>query len=76
MNDPRVDVIEDEPSEAAPPVEEKAAVAAGGGTETGESLEQYLREISRWQLLTPEGERLLAAVLKRFVTLERPPSDA
>ena len=60
MADPLVDVIEDEPSEATPLIEGKSAVATGGGTETGESLEQYLREISRWQLLSPEGERAIA----------------
>ncbi|MBI3450992.1 MAG: RNA polymerase sigma factor RpoD/SigA [Acidobacteria bacterium] len=37
----------------APNTEETAS-------ETAESLEQYLREISRWQLLTPEGERAIA----------------
>src|SRR5882724_692330 len=40
--------------DAAAPSTEEAA------TETAESLEQYLREISRWQLLTPEGERAIA----------------
>jgi RNA polymerase primary sigma factor len=60
MNDPRVDVIEDEAAPAGSAAEETAAPAADGGTETGESLEQYLREISRWQLLTPEGERAIA----------------
>src|SRR5262245_31614458 len=61
MSDPRVDVIEDEP--ATPPAgSEEAAPTASGETasETGESLEQYLREISRWPLLTPEAERALA----------------
>jgi len=60
MTDPRVDVIEDEPVPAGAATEETAAKATDGGTETGESLEQYLREISRWQLLTPEGERAIA----------------
>ena len=39
----------DEPTAKAEPV-----------AETAESLEQYLREISRWSLLTPEGERAIA----------------
>jgi RNA polymerase primary sigma factor len=59
MDDATLDSVDDEqPSgsgadESAPAIEENA-------TEVGESLEQYLREISRWSLLTPEAERALA----------------
>lgn len=58
MSDPRVDVIEDEP--ATPPAGGEEAASSAGGDAAGESLEQYLREISRWPLLTPEAERALA----------------
>jgi RNA polymerase primary sigma factor len=60
MNDPTIDVVEDDSPASASSPEENPVAGAGGGTETGESLEQYLREISRWQLLTPEGERAIA----------------
>ena len=47
-----VDIPAHSESEPAPAAEE---------TETGgESLERYLREVSRWSLLTPEAERELA----------------
>ena len=36
------------------------AEAAGTAESPGESLEVYLREVSRWSLLTPEAERELA----------------
>jgi len=42
------------PSARSSKVEEQVA------RETGESLEQYLREISQWELLSPQAERALA----------------
>jgi len=60
MNDPMVDVVEDDPAPAGTPADEDTVAEREKGAEAGESLEQYLREISRWQLLTPEGERAIA----------------
>lgn len=40
--------------------ESHASNAESQAPEVAESLEQYLREISRWDLLTPEAERALA----------------
>ena len=55
MQDATQDTTETDRTEAAAP-------RGGGATppETGESLEQYLREISQWELLTPQAERTLA----------------
>lgn len=60
MLDPVMDVIEDEPATPAAGAEEATLPAAAQVAETAESLEQYLREISRWPLLTPDAERALA----------------
>ena len=60
MLDPRVDGTEEDAVPLQPSAEEAPAAAEETHVEGGESLEQYLREISRWPLLTPEGERTLA----------------
>ncbi len=53
------DLVQDIP--ASPEVEPSSRREAAEETETGgESLERYLREVSRWSLLTPEAERELA----------------
>jgi RNA polymerase primary sigma factor len=58
MVETRTEIVDEEPQTAA---EETAAAAEEPAqAEGGESLEQYLREISRWPLLTPEAERALA----------------
>lgn len=52
-------IAEPETTEGAVEGSEPRAVRAGSDT-GGESLEQYLREVSRWSLLTAEAERSLA----------------
>jgi len=49
-------------NESTPHIPEESAHSNQGehSPEVAESLEQYLREISRWELLTPEAERSLA----------------
>ena len=47
MADPRLDIVDDEAPQAPANLEENAAPAQAVA-ETAESLEQYLREISRW----------------------------
>jgi RNA polymerase primary sigma factor len=45
---------------------DRVALTAGGAApEIGESLEQYLREVSGWELLTPQAERALAKKTSR-----------
>ena len=52
------DLVQDIP--ASPEVEPSRREAAEETETGGESLERYLREVSRWSLLTPEAERELA----------------
>ncbi len=71
MVDPTLETLEGDPAEvgvvaeevtAAPEEAPEAGPEPGAPTppEPGESLEQYLREISQWELLSPQAERDLA----------------
>jgi len=61
MPEPRREQTIEDDSAPPPPSPEEAQPAGEEPTpEVAESLEQYLREISRWELLSPEAERALA----------------
>ncbi len=66
MLDPNLETTET--TTATPPAPAEGATSAEEepqSPEAGESLEQYLREISRWDLLSAEAERSLARKIAR-----------